>query len=386
MDARFTRFSGLLALLATTLPVLAAPSERPAARVVKGNSRIVELAAGLDHPWSLAFLPEGGILVTERSGRLRLIRDGKLQPNPIAGVPAVLQGGQAGLFDVVLHPDFASNSLLYLTYAHGTPGANATRVARARFDGSALLDLQVIFEAAPRKDTLNHFGGRMAFLQDGSFVLTLGDGFEYREQAQNARSDLGKIVHLGADGKAPNVPPAFTGGASRLYSMGHRNEQGLVVDQATGRIYETEHGPQGGDELNLIVAGRNYGWPLITFGMDYSGAFVSPYKSRAGLEQPLLQWTPSIAPSGLALYSGDKFPAWQGDLFVGALAFKQLRRVDLNEQGQVVGEDILLTDLNQRIRDVRSAPDGYIYITTDYAPKGEITGRVLRIEPAISTQ
>jgi glucose/arabinose dehydrogenase len=241
--------------------------------------------------------------------------------------------------------------------------------------------LTVIFEASPAKDTLNHFGGRMAFLPDHSFVLTLGDGFEYREQAQNPRSDLGKIVHLAEDGKPASSQSVIPTAATRLYSMGHRNEQGLVVDQTSGRIYETEHGPRGGDELNVIIAGGNYGWPLITYGMDYSGAFVSPFQSRPGLQQPLLQWTPSIAPSGLALYQGDKFPEWQGDLFVGALAFQQLRRVDLDAQGRVVGEDILLTELNQRIRDVRSAPDGYLYVTTDYPATGNITGRVLRIEP-----
>jgi glucose/arabinose dehydrogenase len=348
---------------------------------VKDSYRIAEVAAGLDHPWSMAFLPDGAILVTERAGRLRVIRNGKLEPKPIEGVPPVLLGGQAGLFDVVLHPDFATNTTVYLTYAHGTGAANATRVARARFDGAALLDLKVIFEAAPAKDTLNHFGGRMTFLPDRTFFLTLGDGFEYREQAQNPRSDLGKLVHLADDGKPANPQSAIATAAPRIYSMGHRNQQGLAVDPDTGRIYETEHGPLGGDELNLIVAGHNYGWPLITYGMDYSGAFVSPYKSYAGLDEPLLQWTPSIAPSGLALYRGDQFPQWRGDLFVGALAFQQLRRIDLDEQGRVLGEDILLTDLNQRIRDVRSAPDGYLYVTTDYGSAGKLTGRVLRILP-----
>jgi aldose sugar dehydrogenase len=382
MHASPRRLLCLMALVAVSLPLGAAPGDPPAPRVVKGNYRIVELAAGLSRPWSIAFLPDGRLLVTERNGRLRLIRDGRLEPKPIEGVPPVLHGnGQAGLFDVVLHPDFAANSLVYLTYAHGTTAANATRVARARFDGEALVNLEVIFEASPAKDTMNHFGGRMAFLPDKTFLLTVGDGFEYRERAQSARSDLGKIVHLTEDGKTAGARNGFAAGPARLYTMGHRNQQGLVVDVASGRIYATEHGPQGGDELNVIVAGRNYGWPLVTHGMDYSGAFVSPFKARPGLEPPLLQWTPSIAPSGLALYQGDKFPAWQGDLFVGALAFKQLRRIDLDEQGRVLGEDILLTDLDQRIRDVRCAPDGYLYLTTDYESTGKITGRVLRLEP-----
>lgn len=381
MQASVRAIHGLIAVLGVAMATQAAPTERPSPRVVKDGYRTVEVAAGLDHPWSLAFLPDGTILVTERAGRLRVIRNGKLEATAIDGVPPVLQGGQAGLFDVILHPDFATNSIVYLTYAHGTPAANATRVARARFDGSALLDLKVIFEAAPAKDTLNHFGGRMAFLPDRTFLLTLGDSFEYREQAQNPRSDLGKIVHLADDGKAASPQSDIATAAPRLYTMGHRNEQGLLVDSTSGRVYETEHGPRGGDELNIIVAGRNYGWPLITYGMDYSGAFVSPYKSLPGLEQPLLQWTPSIAPSGLALYRGDRFPDWQGDLFVGALAFEQLHRIDLDTQGRVVGEDILLTELHQRIRDVRCAPDGYLYVTTDYGASGKVTGRVLRIEP-----
>ena len=374
---------GLLATLSVNCALQAAPAERPTPPLAKDNYRIVELAAGLDHPWSMAFLPDGAILVTERAGRLRVIRGGKLDSKPIEGVPPVLtaERGQAGLFDVILHPDFATNSIVYLTYAHGTPAANATRVARARFDGTALLDLKVIFEASPAKDTLNHFGGRMAFLPDRTFLLTLGDGFEYREQAQNPRSDLGKIVHLAEDGRAASPQSPIATAAPRLYSMGHRNEQGLAVDPVSGRVYETEHGPRGGDELNLIVAGSNYGWPLITYGMDYSGAFVSPFKARPGLQQPLLQWTPSIAPSGLALYQGDKFPDWQGDLFVGALAFQELHRVDLDAEGRVVGEEILLKELEQRIRDVRSAPDGYLYVTTDYGATGNITGRVLRLEP-----
>jgi aldose sugar dehydrogenase len=381
MHATLLRICFLNIMLGVSLAVQAAPSERVKPRVVKDIYRLVEVAAGLDHPWSLAFLPDSAILVTERPGRLRVIRNGKLEPKPIEGVPPVLLGGQAGLFDVVLHPDFATNALVYLTYAHGTGAANATRVAQARFDGSALLDLKVIFEAAPAKDTLNHFGARMAFLPDRTFVLTLGDGFEYREQAQNPRSDLGKIVHLAEDGRPARPQSAIATAAPRLYSMGHRNQQGLAVDAGAGRIYETEHGPRGGDELNVIVAGRNYGWPLITYGMDYSGAFVSPYESYRGLEQPLVQWTPSIGPSGLALYQGDQFPEWRGDLFVGARAVQQLRRVDLDEQGRVVGEDVLLTDLNQRIRDVRSAPDGYLYVTTDYPASGATTGRVLRLMP-----
>ena len=354
------------------------PSPQPA-KVIKTGYNVTVIAKGLDHPWSMAFLPDGSMLVTERAGRLRLIKGGSLLPQPIAGVPAVHTGSQAGLFDIVLHPNFGQNNIVYLTYAAGTEAANGTQVARARFDGGALRDLQVIFKAMPLKDTDNHYGGRMAFLPDGTFALTIGEGFEYREKAQDLTSDLGKIVRLNEDGSVPQDNP-FVGQASvrpEIYTWGHRNAQGLVFDAQSGRLYETEHGPRGGDELNIIVAHKNYGWPVITYGMDYSGAYVSPYTQRPGLEQPVIYWTPSIAPSGLAMYRGDKFPAWKGDLFVGALAFEHLRRVHLDERGNVLDQEELLNDLHWRIRDVRAAPDGYLYVCTD-----EDDGRVLRLEPA----
>ena len=360
-------------------PVRGLPPPPQPAKVIKTGYKVTEIAKGLDHPWSMAFLPDGSILVTERVGRLRVIKNGSLQAEPVGGVPAVHTGSQAGLFDIVLHPNFAQNNIVYLTYASGTAAANGTQVARARFDGSQLQDLHVIFKAMPLKDTDNHYGGRMAFLPDGTFALTIGEGFEYREHAQDLTSDLGKIVRLQEDGSVPQDNP-FIGRASvrpEIYTWGHRNEQGLIFDAQSGRLYETEHGPRGGDELNIIVAGRNYGWPVITYGMDYSGAYVSPYTQRAGLEQPVIYWTPSIAPSGLAIYRGDKFPAWRGDLFVGALAFKHLRRVHLDEHGNVVDQEQLLNDLNWRIRDVRAPPDGYLYVCTD-----EDDGHVLRLEPA----
>jgi glucose/arabinose dehydrogenase len=363
-------------------------AERPAppppapAPIVTTGYKVIEIAKNLDHPWSMAFLPDGSVLVTERSGRLRLIKADVLQPQAISGVPAVHTGSQAGLFDIVLHPNFAQNSLVYLTYAAGTKGSNGTQVARARFDGSALRDLQVIFKAMPLKDTDNHYGGRMAFLPDGTFALTIGEGFEYREKAQDLSSDLGKVVRLNDDGTVPQNNPFIgqSGVRPEIYTWGHRNEQGLVFDAQSGRLWETEHGPRGGDELNLIVAHKNYGWPVITYGMDYSGAYVSPYTQRAGLEQPLIYWTPSIAPSGLAIYRGDKFPEWNGDLFVGALAFKHLRRVHLDTDGNVVSQEQLLNDKQWRIRDVRVSPDGYLYVSTD-----ENDGRVLRLEPAASS-
>jgi glucose/arabinose dehydrogenase len=368
----------------TPFPDTPPPPPPTPAKVVDSGYKVVEIAQGLDHPWSMAFLPDGSMLVTERMGRLRLIRGGVLQPQPVGGVPPVHTGSQAGLFDVVLHPNFAQNGFVYLTYAHGTDAANGTRLARARFDGVSLQELKVIFEASPLKDTNNHYGGRMAFMPGPLIALTIGDGFEYREKAQDVTSDLGKIVLLKDDGSIPEDNPYhnWTSARPELYSVGHRNQQGLAFDAQYERLFETEHGPRGGDELNIIWPRHNYGWPVITYGMDYSGAYVSPYKERKGMDQPVLQWTPSIAPSGLTVYRGDKFPAWNGDLFVGALAFKHLRRLDLDQAGNVVGQEELLTTLGQRIRDVRTSPDGYLYVTTDYGAHDKPSGRVLKLEPA----
>ena len=340
--------------------------------------RIETVAQDLDHPWCLAFLPDGRMLVTERAGRLRIIEGGKLLPEPVAGVPPVLARSQGGLFDVLPARDFTSSGLLYLSFAHGDRKANATRVVRARLDGHALKDLQVLFTARPTKDTAAHFGGRMAWLPDGTLLLTLGEGFEYRERAQTLDNDFGKLVRIKADGSAPADNP-FVGRAGALpeiYSYGHRNPQGLVVDAAAGRIWMHEHGPRGGDELNLIVPGRNYGWPAITYGVDYSGAQISPYTEMKGMEQPQIHWTPSVAPAGMTLYDGALFPAWRGDLFVSTLVERSVRRVDLQD-GKVAGQETLFTEIGERLRDVRTGPDGALYLLTD-APNG----RVLRIVPA----
>ncbi len=369
-----------VATLALGVPTFAA--DAPSAAYT-----ITPIAGGLDHPWSIAFLPGGDMLVTERPGRLRIIRDGKLLPDPVPGVPDVYVKSQAGLFDVVLHPDFANNQTIYLTYASGTAGANATTVARARLEGNALLDVKVIFKAAPSKDTAVHFGGRMVFLADGTFLLTLGDGFDYREEAQNLMSDFGKIVRLNEDGSIPQDNPfaSRTDARPEIWTYGHRNVQAIVRDALTGRVYAHEHGPKGGDELNLIEPGKNYGWPVITYGLDYSGARISPYTEREGMEQPLVYWVPSIAPSGMTLYTGDKFPRWQGDLFVSALAGKQVRRIDLDD-GRVAGEEPLFTELGARIRDVREGPDGALYLLTESNKvmgyfDGDEPGAVLRVDP-----
>ncbi|NWH09532.1 MAG: PQQ-dependent sugar dehydrogenase [Alphaproteobacteria bacterium] len=336
------------------------------------------VAEGLDHPWSLAFLPDGTMLVTERAGRLRVIRNGKLEPEPVGGLPPIYVSSQAGLFDVVPHPQFATNRFIYLAFASGHRGANATRVIRARFDGVNLTDAKLIFEAKPAKDTNVHYGGRMAFLADGTLLITLGDGFEYREQAQKLNSDLGKIVRIRDDGGVPADNP-FVGRSDarpEIWSYGHRNVQGIVVDAETGIVYSHEHGPRGGDEINIIRPGLNYGWPVITTGLDYTGALITPFTEMPGMEQPLLQWTPSIAPAGFAIYHGDLFPAWKGDLLVSALAAKKLVRVDM-EGGKPVGQEDLLSEMGERLRDVRVGPEGAVYVLSDAAQ-----GRVIRLEPA----
>ncbi|MEQ8858142.1 MAG: PQQ-dependent sugar dehydrogenase [Pseudomonadales bacterium] len=366
-----------LLLLTLTVAIDATAATADADPGVTGY-RVDTIAEGLSEPWGLAFLPDGGLLVTERTGTLRRVRpDGSLS-DPLAGVPPVYFAGQGGLLDVVLDPDFAANRLVYLSYAHGDLTANATRVARATLGEAGLDNLQVIFTVAPTKDTAQHYGGAMAFLGDGTLLLTTGDGFDYREQAQNRAAMLGKTIRIAADGSVPADNPYVDANdaAAEVWTYGHRNPQGLVVDPASGRVYQHEHGPRGGDELNLLVPGRNYGWPAITYGMDYSGAYVSPFRELPGMEQPLIYWVPSIAPSGLAIYRGSAFPQWQGDLFIGALVDRELRRVDM-ENGAVMGQQSLLGELGERIRNVEVGPDDFLYVITD-GPEG----RILRLSPA----
>ena len=335
------------------------------------------VAEGLDHPWSIAFLPNGDMLVTERPGRLRVIRNGSLMPDPVGGVPNVYGVNQGGLLEVALDPDFAATGTVFISYAHGTPDANTTRLARATFDGVTLTDLQVIFEAGPMRQTSAHYGGRIAFLPDGTLLLTLGDGFDYREQAQVLSNHLGKVVRLNKDGSVPSDNPFVGSGdaAPENWSYGHRNVQGIVYDAENDRVYTNEHGPRGGDELNLTEKGKNYGWPVATYGLDYSGARISPYTEREGTEQPLTYWVPSIAPSGMAIYYGDKFPQWNGDLFVSALVPGDVRRIDVQEFGLGL-EETLFAELEERIRHIAVGPDGYLYLLTD-----STEGRVLRVTP-----
>ncbi len=345
--------------------------------------RIVPLARGLDHPWGMAFLPEegpggGGLLITERPGRLRLFKDGELQPKAIPGTPEVAARGQGGLLDVALHPDFADNGYVYLSYAGEENGKAGTEVARARFDGRQLNDLEVIFRAEPKTPGGAHYGSRLVFDRAGKLYISLGDRRNYMQEAQKPASHLGSVIRVNDDGDIPQDNPfvGVEGTRPEIFSYGHRNVQGMALRPSDGTVWAHEHGPRGGDEVNILKSGANYGWPVITYGIDYSGAIISDKTEAPGMEQPVVYWDPSIAPSGMAFYDGDRFAQWQGDLFVGALAGRHLRRLEL-EGEQVVAQEELLGGLRERIRDVRAGPDGYLYLLTDSG-----NGRLLRLEPA----
>jgi glucose/arabinose dehydrogenase len=339
--------------------------------------RVETLAESLEHPAAVAELPDGRLLIAERLGRLRLWTSAGLSA-PLAGLPELRFAGQGGLLDVLPDRDFASNRVLYLSYAAGSGRANGTRMARATLGEAGLEDLREIFVAQPDKPTDAHFGGRIAQLEDGSLVLTLGDGFSLREAAQDLRSHLGKIVRVHADGSVPADNP-FVGRADALpeiYSLGHRNVQGIAVDAGRGILWAHEHGPRGGDELNRIEPGVNYGWPVTTAGLDYSGAQISPFERYAGMRDPVHGWTPSIAPSAMALYRGAAFAQWQNDLLVTALAGRALHRLQIDAEGRVQQEHVLLRELDERLRDVRVDAQGRVLLLTDGA-----RGKLLRLSP-----
>lgn len=340
--------------------------------------RLETVAENLTWPWCIAFLPEGDMLVTERDGDLHVIRAGILDPRPVPGVPPAYVRSQGGLFDVLLHPRFEENRLVYLSLAHGTPDANATRVVRGTFDGTSLSNVETVFTVEPEKDTPVHYGGRMLFLPDGTLLLTTGDGFVYRESSQRLDSLLGKVLRLNDDGTVPNDNPFVADAAARheIWTYGHRNPQGIAYDTDTGTVYLHDHGAQGGDELNVILPGSNYGWPIVTLGIDYTGARISPFREYPGTVPPIVDWTPSIAPAGLTYYDGDAFPEWRGDLFATSLMFNYVERVDL-EDGDVVGQERMFEEIGERIRDVRMGPDGSLYVLTDSE-----AGRVVRVAPA----
>jgi glucose/arabinose dehydrogenase len=338
--------------------------------------RVVVLVEGLEHPWGLAFLPDGDLLVTERPGRLRLVRDGALEPAALEGVPEVYASGQGGLLDVALDRDFSANRLIYLSYAAETDAGAGTRVARARLGDGRLEDLEVIFEGLMAGGG-RHFGSRLGFDQDGYLFVTLGERGQ-DERAQELGELAGKVVRLQPDGSVPADNP-FVGRddtAPEVFSYGHRNPQGLAVHPETGRVWVVEHGPRGGDEVNVVQAGVNYGWPVITHGRAYSGLPMGEGSAKEGMAQPLHYWVPSISPSGMAFYQGDAFAQWQGDLFVGGLSGQLLARLELDGE-RVVEEERLLDGVLGRIRDVRVGPDGYLYLLTDHED-----GALVRLEAA----
>jgi len=341
--------------------------------------RVVKIVDGLAHPWGLAFLPGGDMLVTERDGRLRLVRDGKLMPTPVSGLPRMMVGGQGGLLDVALAPNYAENGLIYIAYAGGRPGNAGTEVARGRLDLEAmtLREVKTIFKVAPKTSGAAHYGGRLQFHPDGTLFITLGDRYSYMDQAQSVENHLGTIVRINPDGSVPEDNP-FVGredAEPEIYTYGNRNVQGIALRPGTMTIWAHEHGPRGGDELNILKPGANYGWPAITYGIDYSGAIISDKTEAPGMEQPVVYWNPSIAPSGMTFYDGDKFPEWRGDIFLGALAHRHLRRLEMDGD-MVVAQEELLGELNARIRDVVQGPEGLLYVLTDAAD-----GQILRLEP-----
>jgi aldose sugar dehydrogenase len=364
----------LLPVLLTAVPLLACaqPRDMPSE---KGVLRVHTVAEGLEHPWGLAFLPDGRLLVTERPGRMRIIASDGTLSEPLSGVPAVRAQGQGGLLDVALSPDFAEDATVYWSYSEpGAGGTQGTALARGRLREGALEGVEVIFRQVPKLRGHHHFGSRIVFADDGSLFLALGDRGD-RQRSQQLDSHVGTLVRIHRDGSVPADNP-FSGRAGALpeiWSYGHRNQQGAALHPLTRQLWTHEHGPRGGDEINVPEAGKNYGWPVITYGREYHGPRIGP-THQDGMEQPIHQWTPSIAPSGMAFYTHERYPAWQGNLFVGALAFQLVARLELDGE-RVVHEERLLNDLGERIRDVRVGPDGFLYLLTDSA-----RGRVLRVE------
>ncbi|MFP3874885.1 MAG: PQQ-dependent sugar dehydrogenase [Thiohalophilus sp.] len=366
-------------LLLTSLSLLFLNACNAATGTDENRAYKVEvLTDELSHPWSMAFLPDGEVLITERAGRLRIFRDGKLLSEPVSGLPDIHPTGQGGLLDLALHPEFEDNRWLYMSYVAKHNGKATTHVARGRYRDGALDDVEVLFIAEPAGNTGRHFGSRLVFDEDGYLYLTVGDRGD-QPRAQDLGDHAGGTHRLHDDGRVPDDNPFVDreDARSSFYTYGNRNAQGMTVHPDTGVIWQVEHGPRGGDELNIIKPGVNYGWPVISYGVNYSGTPVGEgITEKEGMEQPIHYWDPSIAPSGMAFYTGDAFPDWQGNLFVGALAHEHLARLVI-EDNEVVKEEKLLEERGERIRDVRMGPDGLLWILTD-----ESTGSLLRLKPA----
>lgn len=344
-----------------------------------GALAVETVAGGLEHPWGLAFLPDGRMLVTERPGRLRIVDAKGDLSRPISGVPSVMARGQGGLLGIALDPDFARNRLVYLSFAEPRSGGNGTSVARGRLNeqGTALTEARVIFRQMPTVASNLHFGSRLVFDRTGALFVTVGERFTQRDQAQNPDNDLGKIIRIRPDGGIPADNPKKPGWAPEIWSIGHRNVQGAALHPETGQLWTAEHGARGGDEINLPLPGRNYGWPVATYGMNYSGLPIPESRGTEaeGTEQPLYYWRKSPAVSGMAFYDADRHPQWRGSLFIGSLVEQQLIRLSLDGE-RIAAEERLLSDRGERIRDVRAGPDGGLYVLTD-SPEGKL----LRVSP-----
>lgn len=332
------------------------------------------LAEGLEYPWGLAFLPNGDILVTEKAGRLRLLRSNGELSDPIEGIPEIYYAGQGGMLDVLVDQDFATNQRIFLSYAFGDGNENSTQVAAAELIDGKLENLSTIFSASPIKERARHYGGRLAQFEDGTLLLSVGDGGSHRDHAQQLDSHLGKIVRINPDGSIPQDNPWIDNADAlpEIWSMGHRNPQALLITP-DGLVFSHEHGPQGGDEINLVKAKQNYGWPVVTRGREYNDDIISELDNAPGMTLPIVDWTPSIAPSGMTYYQGQEFPEWQGDLLAVSLKQNRVRRIDL-ENGQVISDQAIWPSIDQSMRDIRTGPDGAIYILTD-----EEDGKILRI-------
>jgi len=370
-----------VAVLTLILFAATAHAADPTFKTSAGDVRVETVARGLVHPWALAFLPDGRMVVTERPGRIRIVtRDGKVSP-ALDGVPKVFASGQGGLLDIILDRGFAQNRTVYFSYAEPFDGGGRTAVARAVLDAGEtprLTDLKVIYRQHGPASRGNHFGSRIVQAADGNLFITNGEHFTDRDMAQTLDNDLGKIVRITPDGAAPKDNPFVgrQGARPEIWSYGHRNTQGLTLNPADGSLWEQEHGAMGGDEINVIAPGKNYGWPKVSYGVNYDGSPVGTGKARMeGVTDPVWHWTPSIAPSGMTFYTGDLFPAWKGSLFNGALKFKLLSRLEIKD-GKPVREERMLQGLNERVRDVRQGPDGALYLVTDAS-----AGRVLRVVP-----
>ena len=373
----------VLAFVGATL-ACQAPAQGPAAKSPTPGSkdnvvRAETVASGLNHPWGFAFLPDGRVIVTERPGGVRIIdRAGKVSA-PLAGAPTVFASGQGGMLDVALDPAFAQNRTIYLSYSEPGPNGTAgTAVARARLAENALEDVRVIYRQEPKVQSSGHFGSRIVVRGDGTLFVTQGDRFSYRERAQDLSSGIGKVVRINSDGSIPRDNPFVGRGDARpeIWSYGHRNQQAATLHPETGQLWTVEHGAAGGDELNHPEAGKNYGWPVITYGRDYNGRRIGEGAVKEGMEQPVYYWDPVIAPSGMIVYTGDKYPGWKGSFLIGSMSPGALVRLTVNG-GTVASEERYLGDLRERIRDVQQGPDGFVYLITDNSD-----GRLLRVVPA----